>query len=183
MNNINKDRTTLKKLVESYGKKDVLNFVRHLNESNTYDENDANIYDDLMKRKLINAHNVFKRYENSISRILSLDDSYDVFNSDFSLIEKIFDYFGYEVSIIANIPELLDILKKRYPEFKVLFTGENWAVVLWNPEEGVLAPGYLDDELNDYAVELLPYDSDHISIEEVRNCWKLYKQAYLNTLP
>ena len=28
-----KDRMTLKRLVESYGKKDVLNFVRHLNES------------------------------------------------------------------------------------------------------------------------------------------------------
>ena len=30
-----KDRMTLKRLVESYGKKDVLNFVRHLNESIT----------------------------------------------------------------------------------------------------------------------------------------------------
>ena len=30
-----KDRMTLKRLVESYGKKDVLNFVRHLNESAT----------------------------------------------------------------------------------------------------------------------------------------------------
>ena len=30
-----KDRMTLKRLVESYGKKDVLNFIRHLNESIT----------------------------------------------------------------------------------------------------------------------------------------------------
>ena len=33
MNTLNRDRNTLKRLVESYGKKDVLNFVRHLNES------------------------------------------------------------------------------------------------------------------------------------------------------
>ena len=32
-NTLLKDRTILKRLVESYGKKDVLNFVRHLNES------------------------------------------------------------------------------------------------------------------------------------------------------
>ena len=33
MNTLNRDRNTLKSLVESYGKKDVLNFVRRLNES------------------------------------------------------------------------------------------------------------------------------------------------------
>ena len=33
MTTLNRDRNTLKRLVESYGKKDVLNFVRHLNES------------------------------------------------------------------------------------------------------------------------------------------------------
>lgn len=33
MNTLNRDRNTLKRLVESYGKKDVLNFVRHLNEN------------------------------------------------------------------------------------------------------------------------------------------------------
>lgn len=32
MTTLNRDRNTLKRLVESYGKKDVLNFVRHLNE-------------------------------------------------------------------------------------------------------------------------------------------------------
>lgn len=33
MKQIDKDRNTLKRLVESYGKKDVLNFINHLNES------------------------------------------------------------------------------------------------------------------------------------------------------
>lgn len=33
MNTLNRDRNTLKRLVESYGKNDVLNFVRHLNEA------------------------------------------------------------------------------------------------------------------------------------------------------
>ena len=33
MNTLNRDRNTLKRLVESYGKKDVLNYVRHLNEA------------------------------------------------------------------------------------------------------------------------------------------------------
>ena len=32
-----RDRKTLKRLVEQYGKKDVLNFVRHLNESSVFD--------------------------------------------------------------------------------------------------------------------------------------------------
>ena len=36
MNTLNRDRNTLKRLVESYGKKDVLNFVRHLNEASKY---------------------------------------------------------------------------------------------------------------------------------------------------
>lgn len=35
MNTLNRDRNTLKRLVESYGKKDVLNFVKHLNEEQT----------------------------------------------------------------------------------------------------------------------------------------------------
>jgi hypothetical protein len=34
MNTVNKDRETLKRLVESYGKQDVLKFVNHLNEDN-----------------------------------------------------------------------------------------------------------------------------------------------------
>ena len=36
MNTLNRDRNTLKRLVESYGKEDVLNFVRHLNEASKY---------------------------------------------------------------------------------------------------------------------------------------------------
>ncbi len=36
MNTLIKDRNTLKRLVESYGKKDVINFVRHLNETSKY---------------------------------------------------------------------------------------------------------------------------------------------------
>ena len=36
MNTLNRDRNALKRLVESYGKKDVLNFVRHLNEGSEY---------------------------------------------------------------------------------------------------------------------------------------------------
>ena len=36
MNTLNRDRNVLKRLVESYGKDDVLNYVRHLNESAGY---------------------------------------------------------------------------------------------------------------------------------------------------
>ena len=40
MTTLNRDRNTLKRLVESYGKKDVLNFVRHLNESVNISQDD-----------------------------------------------------------------------------------------------------------------------------------------------
>ncbi len=59
INTLNRDRNILKRLVESYGKKDVLNFVRHLNESYTSDdfanaihnweENDDETLYDMMK--------------------------------------------------------------------------------------------------------------------------------------
>lgn len=39
-----KDRMTLKRLVESYGKKDVLDFVRHLNESVNITQNDLEAF-------------------------------------------------------------------------------------------------------------------------------------------
>lgn len=39
-----RDRITLKRLVESYGKKDVLNFVRHLNESINITQNDLDAF-------------------------------------------------------------------------------------------------------------------------------------------
>jgi len=44
MNTLTKDRNTLKRLVESYGKKDVLNFVRHLNESINITQNDLEAF-------------------------------------------------------------------------------------------------------------------------------------------
>ena len=50
-----KDRMTLKRLVESYGKKDVLNFVRHLNESIT-----ASRYTSLQLADLVDEY-----YENN----------------------------------------------------------------------------------------------------------------------
>lgn len=39
-----RDRMILKRLVESYGKKDVLNFVRHLNESINISQNDLEVF-------------------------------------------------------------------------------------------------------------------------------------------
>ena len=41
MNTLLRDRNTLKRLVESYGKQDVLNFVKHLNESSHVDKDYA----------------------------------------------------------------------------------------------------------------------------------------------
>ena len=111
MNTLNRDRNTLKRLVESYGKNDVLNFVRRLNES--FDEYD----------------------------FLDYDDCYEIFNGpDADLVEELFEKYNFDISIIANIPELLSILKRRYPDFKIINNSHNWAVVLWNPEEGVLSP-------------------------------------------
>ena len=50
MKQIDKDRNSLKRLVESYGKKDVLNYVRHLNENTDDwwdDEDDFEKYEEL----------------------------------------------------------------------------------------------------------------------------------------
>ena len=154
MNNINKDRNTLKGLVESYGKKDVLNFVRHLNES--FDEYD----------------------------FLDYDDCYEIFNGpDADLVEELFEKYNFDISIIANIPELLSILKRRYPDFKIINNSHKWAVVLWNPEEGVLSPSWVDNEDYIDLVGLLPYDDEHTTIQEARRCWNMNKQAYIDTLP
>ena len=43
-NTLNRDRNTLKRLVESYGKKDVLNFVRRLNESVNISQDDLEAF-------------------------------------------------------------------------------------------------------------------------------------------
>lgn len=51
MNTLHRDRNTLKRLVESYGKKDVLNFVKHLNED--FDDSDYDfLFDDKKIRKI-----------------------------------------------------------------------------------------------------------------------------------
>ena len=154
MNTLSRDRNTLKRLVESYGKKDVLNFVRRLNES--FDEYD----------------------------FLDYDDCYEIFNGpDADLVEELFEKYNFDISIIANIPELLSILKRRYPDFKIINNSYKWAVVLWNPEEGVLSPSWTDDEDYIDLVGLLPYDDEHTTIQEARRCWNMNKQAYLDTLP
>ena len=154
MNTLNRDRNTLKRLVESYGKKDVLNFVRHLNES--FDEYD----------------------------FLDYDDCYEIFNGpDADLVEELFEKYNFDISIIDNIPELLSILKRRYPDFKIINNSHKWAVVLWNPEEGVLSPSWTDDEDYIDLVGLLPYDDEHTTIQEARRCWNMNKQAYIDTLP
>ena len=154
MNTLNRDRNTLKRLVESYGKKDVLNFVRHLNES-------------------------FDNYD-----FLDYDDCYEIFNGpDADLVEELFEKYNFDISIIANIPELLSILKRRYPDFKIINNSYKWAVVLWNPEEGVLSPSWTDDEDYIDLVGLLPYDDEHTTIQEARRCWNMNKQAYIDTLP
>lgn len=154
MNTLNRDRNTLKRLVESYGKKDVLNYVRCLNES-------------------------FDNYD-----FLDCDDCYEIFNGpDADLVEELFEKYNFDISIIANIPELLSILKRRYPDFKIINNSHNWAVVLWNPEEGVLSPSWADNEDYIDLVGLLPYDDEHTTIQEARRCWNMNKQAYIDTLP
>ena len=154
MTTLNRDRNTLKRLVESYGKKDVLNFVRHLNES--FDEYD----------------------------FLDYDDCYEIFNGPAAdLVEELFEKYNFDISIIANIPELLSILKRRYPDFKIINNSHKWAVVLWNPEEGVLSPSWADNEDYIDLVGLLPYDDEHTTIQEARRCWNMNKQAYIDTLP
>ena len=154
MNTLSRDRNTLKRLVESYGKNDVLNYVRRLNES--FDEYD----------------------------FLDYDDCYEIFNGpDADLVEELFEKYNFDISIIANIPELLSILKRRYPDFKIINNSHNWAVVLWNPEEGVLSPSWADNEDYIDLVGLLPYDDEHTTIQEARRCWNMNKQAYIDTLP
>lgn len=58
-----KDRMTLKRLVESYGKKDVLNFVRHLNESAGYQYQFYGYVHDEMLWDIVNNGGANIRYD------------------------------------------------------------------------------------------------------------------------
>ena len=55
MNTLLRDRKALKRLVESYGKQDVLNFVRHLNENENKRWFKLNTYDFLAKQNKIDC--------------------------------------------------------------------------------------------------------------------------------
>jgi len=55
MNTVNRDRETLKRLVESYGKQDVLKFVNHLNEGINEDDAITYIYDTVNNEQYIKS--------------------------------------------------------------------------------------------------------------------------------
>lgn len=107
MNTLNKDRNTLKQLVESYGKKDVLTFIKHLNEEQT----DSLYIDDI----IYNQQYRRSRLVQDISPYLHDDSNEDMLidsivllwsGSDFDLKDEMVDDWS------EDIAELLDILSE-----------------------------------------------------------------------
>ena len=76
MNTLVKDRNTLKKLVESYGKKDVLNFVKRLN------ENTNNMTTNLLICVDTSVSIDFELYDN-----YSINDLLDICNIDYKELD------------------------------------------------------------------------------------------------
>lgn len=77
MNTLNRDRNILKRLVESYGKKDVLNYVRHLNED--FDDwEDEFPYDDQQIERIQNLYGkAFKSAGCPFERFMNDDPDLD----------------------------------------------------------------------------------------------------------
>lgn len=107
MNTLNRDRNTLKQLVESYGKKDVLTFIKHLNEEQT----DSLYIDDI----IYNQQYRRSRLVQDISPYLHDDSNEDMLidsivllwsGSDFDLKDEMVDDWS------EDIAELLDILSE-----------------------------------------------------------------------
>ena len=76
MNTLNRDRNILKKLVESYGKKDVLNFVRHLNESVGYQYQLIAYTADEVLSNFIDGDPIDSCYWNEDERVYEFTDEY-----------------------------------------------------------------------------------------------------------
>lgn len=107
MNTLNRDRNALKRLVESYGKKDVLTFIKHLNEEQT----DSLYIDDI----IYNQQYRRSRLVQDISPYLHDDSNEDMLidsivllwsGSDFDLKDEMVDDWS------EDIAELLDILSE-----------------------------------------------------------------------
>ena len=107
MNTLSRDRNTLKRLVESYGKKDVLTFINHLNEEQT----DSLYIDDI----IYNQQYRRSRLVQDISPYLHDDSNEDTLinsivllwsGSDFDLKDEMVDDWS------EDIAELLDILSE-----------------------------------------------------------------------
>lgn len=76
MNTVKQDRESLKRLIEAYGKEDVVKFIRHLNESEEPDP-----------RKL-------EAIEEAVTRVQSLNLTPEQFAKIKMLFESLYDY-GY----------------------------------------------------------------------------------------
>lgn len=98
MNTLNKDRNILKRLVESYGKKDVLNFVRHLNEN-------TNELTEEEKTAILSSID-FYVFQSGGSSYAAEDDEYGIFDDAEIKNNKLILYIdGIGYDLIYDIDE------------------------------------------------------------------------------
>ena len=113
MNTLNRDRNTLKRLVESYGKKDVLNFVRHLNEASKYMAPNLLVCVDTSSS--IN----FKAYSK-----YSINDILDICNIDYGASKpnaqvKIAAFADEGIYYMGNIKNIHSSISSNIPNLKL----------------------------------------------------------------
>ena len=107
MNTLNRDRNTLKRLVESYGKKDVLTFIRHLNEEQTESLYiDDVIYNQQYRRSQL-VQDISSYIHDDSHKNMLIDSIVLLWSgSDFDLKDDLTDDWS------EDIAELLDILSE-----------------------------------------------------------------------
>ena len=113
MTTLNRDRNTLKRLVESHGKNDVLNYVRHLNEASKYMAPNLLVCVDTSSS--IN----FKAYSK-----YSINDILDICNIDYGAAKpnaqvKIAAFAGEGIYYMGNIKNIHSSISSNIPDLNL----------------------------------------------------------------
>ena len=113
MNTLNRDRNTLKRLVESYGKEDVLNFVRHLNEASKYMAPNLLICVDTSSSINFEAYSKY-----------SINDILDICNIDYGAAKrnaqvKIAAFAGEGIYYMGNIKNIHSSISSNIPDLNL----------------------------------------------------------------
>ena len=113
MTTLNRDRNTLKRLVESYGKNDVLNFVRHLNEASKYMAPNLLVCVDTSSSINFEAYSKY-----------SINDILDICNIDYGAAKpnaqiKIATFAGEGIYYMGNIKNIHSSISSNIPDLNL----------------------------------------------------------------